>query len=352
MGKFYKTAIYALLVIIVFIVLWYAFRIASRLILFLFILAVSIFIASIIYKEIKRHFLKCLVFFIVLLCQISPAASEIKIVPSTIADDSANPRSLSMGNAVRAASFGTSGLYFNPAGMSQIYQYAIETGYSYSDWKSGHVFHVSVIDSKTNQNLGAGVGYSYLWNEFPKAGEDPAVTRSGHLIRAAISGGAQYDFIRLMIGGGLKYCDIKRSDDFSLTSTNFDVGAIIGLFDQFFIGVVGYNILNRKNPEMPIGLGTGAAFKYMNFLLSFDALLDFKTTEKKKINYMFGTEYIFFQIISIRAGFKMDGLLEKDSASAGIGYISDLFGLDIGYMQDIHERKYSTINAAARFFLP
>ena len=52
-------------------------------------------------------------------------------LPATAREDGAPARALGMGDAVRALGFGTSGLYYNPATMSQGVQYAIDAGYGY-----------------------------------------------------------------------------------------------------------------------------------------------------------------------------------------------------------------------------
>ena len=92
--------------------------------------------------------------------------------------DGAPARALGMSDAVRALGFGTAGLYFNPAAMSQAVQYAIDTGYGYR--KLRHNFHLSLVDSQTNPKLAA-MAYSYS-----RGRQDDSLTQT-HDIRLALS---------------------------------------------------------------------------------------------------------------------------------------------------------------------
>jgi len=266
-------------------------------------------------------------------------------------EDGASVRALGMGDAVQASGIGTSGLFFNPAGMALMMQYVIETGYSYTNSITGHVFNVSVVDSSTNPSMAAGFAYSYVNSEIP-GGSSP-IERNGHLFRGALATGFRDKTFSLYVGGGLKYLSLDRGEAKGVSAATFDAGAVVGVNDQFFIGVAGQNLVDINKEEAPRLLSAGASFRYETLTGSFGAIIDFDSDVETAAQYMFGLEFIAMDTIAVRAGFQMDRVgQDENRVTAGIGYISRYVGFDVGYMQDIKTAENYLIASAIKFFLP
>lgn len=263
-------------------------------------------------------------------------------------EEGANARSLSLSDSIRSCAMGTSGIYFNPAGISQIIQYAIEMSYGYQNKFKSNAFNFSISDSQTNPNIGGGLAYTYLFSELKSEGRE----RSGHILRGALSSGIRSQDFSIFFGAGIKYINYDYGKEGEVSGFTFDAGAILNLWGQLSIAVVGQNLVDVSKTEAPTNLGLGLSFLYYPMLLSFDTVFDFKTKDKTKMSYNFGVELILKQILAFRGGFQINRIDENKKFSFGIGYISSYFGLDIGYLHNIDNTNEKIIIGALRFFLP
>ncbi|MBP7160953.1 hypothetical protein KBB45_06785 [Myxococcota bacterium] len=281
--------------------------------------------------------------------------------------DGAPARALGMSDAVRALGFGTAGLYFNPAAMSQAVQYAIDTGYGYRNWASRHNFHLSLVDSQTNPKLAGAMAYSYS-----RGKQDDSLTQT-HDIRLALSSFVKGKNVFFAYGAGFRYMNVRvdnsKNSRLSLNkwAPTLDVGLLLGINDIFYLGATGTNLIampvaktrvstERGQAYAPRAVGFGAGLVYSIVHFGVDIDLDLQSKEKPTVSPMVGLELTLARAIALRAGFVWDrvGDLKTDQkrVSAGLGYVSKWVGVDVGYAHDVTHAKNWVIESSIRVFLP
>src|SRR4051794_34179774 len=86
-------------------------------------------------------------------------------------EDLVTPRSLGMGNSLRADASGALGPLLNPGSMALTHTYTLEVMYGFRTPDTGSTIHLSIVDSVTSR-LAAGVYYSYVHGT-PRFALDP-----------------------------------------------------------------------------------------------------------------------------------------------------------------------------------
>ncbi len=277
-------------------------------------------------------------------------------------EDFPGARALGMGEAQRATATGAEAIMLNPAGMSLNKQYVIEAMYGIKIEDVGNNVHVSLADSVSSK-VAAGLFYDYI-NEKPKIGFDWAggtvpsdtITRSGSVVGLSLSIPLGDYFL---IGATAKYLHMstvaplpKGTVPSSLTldavnGVTFDVGLIVKLGTKFNIGVIGYNLWDHGSRETPLSLGGGLAYiPIPNLTINFDAVINFtgyqsykydSTTGKVSLDQKTtgrlgpGLEWAIAQKVPVRIGLVWDSGLPATYLTAGLGYMGQTFGIDLGY---------------------
>lgn len=269
-------------------------------------------------------------------------------LPASAREEGSTAISIGVGDAVRSSAVGTTAVFFNPAGLHQFMQYTVATGYEFVHSLDGHVFSVAAADSSSNQALAMGVAYSYLTGH--ELGTD--ITRKGHLLRGAVASGYAGDGWAFHVGAGVRWLDLFIGDDGESSEVTMDVGGLLVLKDLFRLAVVGQNLIETKLQEAPRGIGIGASVLFENLLASFDTVLDFDTLDHTEAQYHVGLEYALGGRLPVRVGYQLDQVTERQSVSAGIGYVSQLMALDFGFQQDVEDKNDNTFSFNVRIFVP
>jgi hypothetical protein len=287
------------------------------------------------------------------------------VVPAR--ENGAPARALGMADAVRAMSMGTSGLYFNPAGMAQVMSYAIDVGYGYKAWVAGHNIHLSFVDSKTNPDVAGGAGYTYSY-----ANKNGIKTQT-HDLRFAIGSQFRRGSIQFCYGGGFRYMKVQQDAtgnnyDLSKWAPTMDLGVLLGFNDLFYIGIASQNIISMPTAKGPkpqdryrfaprsVGVGVGLSYSVLHLGVDMDIDLESKGKNKATISPMVGLEITLAQTIAIRAGYIFDRVGNlyhtQHRISAGLGYVSKYVGIDLGYSHDVTHVTDWMIESSIRVFLP
>ncbi len=271
-------------------------------------------------------------------------------------------RALGMGEAQRATATGASGPLLNPAGMSLIKQYVIEGMYGVKIETVGHHANISVVDSVTAR-VAAGLFYSFIY-ESPKLGfnwagghiDSTQLTRTGHAAGLSLSIPLGDRFI---IGATAKYLHFDTTaplpmgtvpDHLTLDSVNgvtFDVGMILRLGERFNVALIGYNLWDHGSRESPLSLGIGLAYVPLPQLsINFDTVVNFTGYQDYRVDMMTGKvslnqkttarlgpgiEWLAGNKVPLRAGVVYDSVLQETYLTAGLGYLSSAFGIDLSY---------------------
>lgn len=253
-----------------------------------------------------------------------------------------------LAGAVRSSAVGPAALQYNPAALARFMMYGIELGYDYVHFDRGHGAHVSVADSKTNEWVALGLSYAFQKADHEGRGS------LGHRVRGALASGYRSPTFSGFIGASVHWAQLERKPQPDFEAVTADVGILLDVFQMVRLGVVGHNIVAVDDAtEMPISLGLGLSFTYGSLLVSFDTLLDFSTKDEVTPVYSVGVEYFVANLIAVRSGFEHNQV-EDDSnrLSFGVGYVSQLWGVDIAYRQSVEDKSDAMFVLNARFFLP
>lgn len=301
-------------------------------------------------------------------------------------DDLLTPRSIGVGEALRADASGALGPLLNPSGMALSRSYTIEAMYGFDVRSRGSSVHLSIVDSATSR-LATGIYYNYLYAS-PKLTVSPSgatsVTHTGSET-GLVFGIALGDYVTF--GLSMKYLrfsteavnpsyDAKTNNTVpqtllldSTTSTaaadgfTMDTGITLRLGERFNIAAVGYNLVPLRSRDAPLALGLGAALKATpSFTMAFDAVIDFdkyyrldeatqEAVKRTTTRLGGGLEWLAGSVVPLRLGALWDSGSGASYMTGGLGYVSSSFGLDLSYRQQIGGGVESRLLLGLRVFL-
>ena len=304
-------------------------------------------------------------------------------------EDFTTPRSLGMGDGLRADATGGLGPLLNPAAMVLRRSYSLEAAYGFRIQDTGSNLLASIVDSVTSR-VAAGFYYAYVHGS-PHlsiggpgggyAGSTPAdVTREGHETGLAlalpigdhVSIGVTTKYLHIATIATIPTFDPKTgmttSQAITLDSTTssasadgftMDVGLGLRLGESFSLGLVGYNLVPLRSREAPIGIGTGIAYKVATaFTAAFDVAVDFNKYKDRgtgndlvTVRLGGGMEYLAGGKVALRAGASWDQGRPGAFIGCGIAYVGTSFALDLGYRQQASGGHDSTLIGGLRVFL-
>jgi hypothetical protein len=266
--------------------------------------------------------------------------------------DLLGPREIAVGEARRAGATGASAIGLNPAGLPLNRELVFEGGYGYRATDTASLVTVSACDS-TNAMPGC-FFYDYAGSN-PELG-DMTMRRTTHVVGTALS---RMLVPRILIGATGKYywfsSDMAGETDAS--GATFDVGATLRLTRMINLGASAQNLWStEESPQFPRAVGGGFyAHPVPSLALSFDArwLLDGERTAR----YGGGAE-LFLRTSGGQAGFALrggglrDNGLDATYVSAGLGYASIRWGVDVAGRREVDGGDETMVLGSLRIFGP
>lgn len=257
-----------------------------------------------------------------------------------------------MGMAYTGVAAGTSGLYFNPGGIASSMMYQVEGAYEFTP--TGSVLNATIIDSKTNPDVAAGVGYSYFF------GREGAEDLTGHDIRLGIALPVLPQ--RISVGVGGRYIlvneDTPDGSESLMKGFTLDAGALFRASDMVEIGVAGRNLLNicAKNKPCstvaPTTIAGGLSFSDQEtYVLAADGGIDLNS-DPDGVNPFFqvGAEYFAGEAVPLRLGYQRLWFGSRNMLTAGLGMRLKSAGLDAGFRMDLSDTDYYFVNGSFSLF--
>jgi hypothetical protein len=256
-----------------------------------------------------------------------------------------------MGMAYTGVASGASSIFHNPGGIASRMMYQVEGTYEYNP--SGSVLNASVVDSKTNPDIAAGVAYSYFF------GRGDLDTISGHDVHLGLALPVIPE--RISVGVGGRYLNVSVSpedddqDDFKLISgITLDAGVLFQVADRLRFGVAGQNLIDLCDEDMgcsniaPTQIAGGASFgDESTFLLAVDGGLDLTSDPEGVQPFVgVGAEYFAANVAPIRVGYQRLQATERNVLTAGFGVRLDTAGLDFGFRIDPAESEHFFANGS------
>jgi hypothetical protein len=299
--------------------------------------------------------------------------------PAARAQDFVGVRALSLGEAYRSIATGNDAIYFNPAGLPELKRYAVELHYQLSLVSEQHQLDASLVDSKTSP-IAVGLAYTFEGAEFSK--------RATLQHRATLALGYRIFDQLLSVGAGFKYINVSDAIAGNyLNALSADVGVLSRLPGGLSVAAVGYNLVPIQSAHVPISAGfsgtldlgplSGLIFgggprmgqvanaggmstdalgelngPLQDLTVSFDWWVDFATLYGPQSRLSTGVEYLIAAMVPLRAGYLWDQLDNDHMVSVGAGFLSPLFGIDVGYRQSVVRLDRGTFAVALKFFLP
>lgn len=268
-------------------------------------------------------------------------------------DDLLGPREIAMGEALRGGATGATGIDLNPSGVALNRELVFEGGYGYRGADSASLIGVSACDS-TNALPGC-FFYQYAGSN-PELG-DMTVHHTTHVAGLSLS---RMLIPRILIGATAKYYRF-RSDmegESGASGTSYDVGATIRLTNLINIGVSAQNLwASTSTPEFPRAVGGGFyAHPIPSLAFSFDTRWRIEG-DARGARYGGGGELFLASNggqtgYPIRIGALRDNYLESTYLSAGLGFSSMTWGIDLAGRREVKGGDETLIIASMRFFGP
>lgn len=274
--------------------------------------------------------------------------------------DFLGPRTIGMGEAIRGEATGGAAPLLNPAAMSLMKQYVIDAHYGFRVEDRGHNLFVSVVDSVTSR-VAAGLFYGFVHANpqfgFNWAGGEVGsarATRQGHAAGLSLS----LALGKFMLGASVKYLNFKTTSPLpkgtvpskltqdSVNGVTFDFALMAHLGDRFNMAIIAQNLWDHHSPETPTTLGIGLTVMPIPALsINFDVATNFTGHQIYKLDENDvgktktvitarlgpGIEYLIAQKVPIRLGAIYDSWMNAGYVTAGTGYMSKQFAVDLGY---------------------
>jgi len=268
--------------------------------------------------------------------------------------DLLGPREIAVGEALRGGATGAVGADLNPSGLSLNRELVFEGGYGYRPTDSASLVGVSACDS-TNAVPGC-FFYDY-------AGEHPELDGMTSHRRTHVGGVALSRMLvpRLLIGATTRYYHFTSSapGEANASGTAFDLGATLRLTELVNLGISAQNLwTSTSSPEFPRAVGGGIYAHLASALaVSFDARWKLDGGDRSA-RYGGGAE-LFLSGSDGQNGYPIRiGTLHDNGGpgetylSAGLGFASLNWAIDIAGRRQIQGGHETLIIASMRFFGP
>ncbi len=285
--------------------------------------------------------------------------------------------------AVRGDPVGSSAVIYNPAGLSRALFYSAEAQYFRAQPDKVNLAGVTIVDSRTQPQLAVGIAYGYQFTD-----KTADIQHNGQDVKLAMAHAVVPE--RFHIGFGFRYIAVNRTygdeetvdaDAMAMTDMateirpelealegfTVDAGLLFSASRSVHIGLVGHNLIDVDDDQLPVQAGGGLAYTGSPVVLAVDGLADFsRHPDGPKPIISTGMEVLIGQLVPFRLGYTFDGVGTCDEssnecqanhwASGGIGFMSAPRGgrsnqLTVSYKQNISEPTEINIGLGLIFFL-
>lgn len=285
-------------------------------------------------------------------------------------------RPLGMAEAYRAIATGNDAIDYNPAGLSVMQKYSVETQYVYDPRLGDHTAQLSVVDSM-RPPMALGLSYFIDGTE---------LQRRTTLRHTAVLAAATQIFPNTMhVGASFKYVNVSDAIAGNyLNALSADAGVLATLPGGLNLAAVGYNLIPIRSTQAPISAAFAAALDLgpisaffagannsrsrvgslvinpysqvsprgplAGMTVSVDWRLNFATLFGTKSRVSGGVEYLVFDAIPLRGGYLWDEETGQHRVSFGAGYVNPLFGVDASYQQNLFFADDRSFAVALKLF--
>ncbi|MBN2802896.1 MAG: hypothetical protein JXR91_07365 [Deltaproteobacteria bacterium] len=295
---------------------------------------------------------------ILILTTVSNTSNAVEPIIGT--ERSSDARAISLQDSLRASSSGTASLYLNPASMSMAKVYHVAMNYQFTGRDNLNDWGLVFLDSITSSKIAAGASLNYRKDSLKKSdfeswdarlalsaslGENFSLGFTGRYVRAAQD-------LKSSSEGPNGSAIMDKSGDIQASGFTFDAGMAIRMGSMMTLAVTGYNLTDTKTIYAPIVLGTGLSLNLLKMIFAeTDVELDFTSYKSTAVTWKLGVEFLVQERYAFRTGYAHDFLNGIDRVSAGLGFSSTRFAIDLGYNQDIQFSSRFRLALGIRIFV-
>lgn len=243
--------------------------------------------------------------------------------------DVMSARAYGMGGAYRALGLGTEAVLGNPAAMALFPAYRVEATGAWDVERKEGLLGISVLDAASSK---LAMGIDYHWVSLGRGGARSSAHLSSLGVGLPLSQA-------VMVGAVARYLRLSGESRYA-NSVTADAGLLLRLSPSFIAGASAHNLIDTGNSELTRYFTAHVGVLTQQLTLAGDVRADFVTDDKSTFTYSAGLEYLFGQLLPVRAGYTYDGFKKVSQLSTGLGFISEGGGgLDLAYRHDLGGEK-------------
>lgn len=282
-----------------------------------------------------------------------PLAAQAQDVPQpegdmlTAREILTTPRGYGLANAMVASAAGTTAVWHNPANVTSAAMYSVEASYLYENDVEGHGVMANLVDMKSNQYVGAALGFFYQYGS--------PLSKAQHTIDVRLGLAVPLADNLISIGVTGLYSYIKYNDNKILSQFSMDAGVTVRPLSWLAISFVAQNlIVGDYAAYMPrmIGFGIMAGSIELGLNVMFDGSFNISADDIAATgSYGVGVEYVLKKFIPLRIGYRYESD-DHHVLAAGLGYRHNagVFGLDVGYQHHFDVTSNDIFSASFNFY--
>lgn len=257
-------------------------------------------------------------------------------------------RPTGMGLAYTGVATGAAAIFHNPGGIASRMMYQVEGTYAYNP--AGSVLNASIVDSKTNPDIAAGVSYSYFF------GRGDYSNSLGHSARLAVALPVLPE--RVSVGVGGRYLNVHVDDVQVVHTVTVDAGILFRATDRIQIGVAGQNLVDVCDRDevcgsiAPTTIAGGLSFgDETSFTLAADGGIDL-TSDPDQVQPFFavGAEYFAGGTVPLRVGYQRQQFSDQNFLTGGLGVRLQTAGIDGGVRVDLNDTDNTYFNGSVSIY--
>ncbi len=267
-------------------------------------------------------------------------------------NDTLNPRTIALGESLRAAATGALAISLNPAGLALSRTYVLEGSYGYRPEDHAHIQAVSICDSVTAR-VGACLYYDHLSAD-PSEPGDRWLHEVGLTMAVPLGESLTFGVTNKYVSYHETFMEETPVDN-SRKGLAFDAGLTYRVMPLLSLAFVGYNLFGGDQSQYTRALGFGAVVSFTPKLrLAADGKYDL---ERSSGRYGGGLEYLFSgadgqQGVPLRAGYVYDAATHASYITGGLGVLTPRVGLDLGARKQVSDGKELMVQLSLRLFFP
>ncbi|MEW6557466.1 MAG: PorV/PorQ family protein [Elusimicrobiota bacterium] len=267
------------------------------------------------------------------LSAVGATSSEFLLLPK-------GARAAAMSGSLASVDDGSNSIFYNPAAIGLQRQQNICL--SHSEWLEDINFENIAYSMPLTKKIAVGFGIEYLGiSEIEGKENQTSPTSQFNASDLAIDLGVSCSINKkIAVGLSTKYIEQKIDTEKSY-SVSLDIGGIYTKkINSYRIVSIGISVENipAKEPEfidevenLPTKLVTGVSYKPLDEILLLSTDLTLMKNSKPAAN--FGTEVFIYDILSIRAGYKLDTSFERLARiTFGTGLVLGSLSVDYAYL--------------------